>query len=1098
MLGRVLALSALVAIGHSKAIITNNCRKDVYIWSVPEKADLANNLSISPGKRYEEPWRSGTSTNPGVAIKVSTEHDGIYTGKSEINFQYDVDASDSTKIWVNLATVRGSDLDTATLNTCHGAYKSANVPTEQCSSTDDIELVLCGSERTVPSRDSTPIRVISNCIGLLFEHDDPLHPRMCSGRVVGPKRIPMLPDEHEDDWLAEFIATVPLKTVLRREAAKHASSQDAEAHNTPSAPNTAAGAPEKTTEKSMSSGPMCNLLHEAWPDAHCDEKMAQHNAKLFYRDNCGDKTKNMFPGASCEAIRRQMEQIYPGVVANQDHVAMCITPYYERFWQLWGQDVVTKAILNNEGFVDQSFLPGVSWTSDDEVCRNAYKRILPIRKAGRRCVKPFCDGFPGGCSDVEDELERLSKDAGLEIDWTSSDDECFYKRAVTENRDVNTIVTTQRDINPRVVCIHQAYDKLLRFPLWQDKFEVKSFLRRGGPYHMYNDAGIIWTSDEERCQRRSNPVSPIQTPWKRPCVTPYCSHDCSDLEDAFNTIYAQAGFYDVDWTTGDEADFDPYHQCVEPKHSTLAPRQDVNVSVGTDHRWNDVRKVCITTANEKLGKYWGANQTEEWIPQIFSRVTWTENLDDCSPQAIAESRAYHHKLIDKKQKKEKKCVVGCQGKTCKRVKKELNKLSNDVGEIWSWTDDEKVCASNITFGPEGPKVDRCIMGENAINRLWGSWGNAHSDMMNEIFPGTIWTDDECNLPYDLAAKKWFNDRHVKERRVQRCVKPYCQPFNADCSDVEDQLEEVSKNLGRAFDWTTDDDACPEDGVRNTDQVALNRIGFIESSEEEPDLCKSLLGEASVEKLQRYWGKEYQNMLADDIFSDLPIATDFDTDCDDQRFETGKRWIHDHRAKRGRRCVKPYCQPYNADCSDVEDALEKVSKNIGQDIDWTTDDDVCPKNAIYPVNHVLNNHDQHFSPEYCILATCQLLTYSTKECAENLDLLEEALFGQSGVRVKLTVDGPACKGTRMNEVPHFPPSIQAKRRSHKVCRQDLCRRYSQSDHDCQKVERKVRSFLNKTMQIDVDFADSPDICDPTLGRASFEEPMTYASNTSIAH
>lgn len=68
-----LTLSALVALGNSKAIVTNNCRKDVYIWSVPEKTDLASNLSISPGKRYEEPWRSGTAVSPGVAIKISTE-----------------------------------------------------------------------------------------------------------------------------------------------------------------------------------------------------------------------------------------------------------------------------------------------------------------------------------------------------------------------------------------------------------------------------------------------------------------------------------------------------------------------------------------------------------------------------------------------------------------------------------------------------------------------------------------------------------------------------------------------------------------------------------------------------------------------------------------------------------------------------------------------------------------------------------------------------------------------------------------------------------------------------------------------------------------
>ncbi|KAL5446609.1 hypothetical protein PMIN07_001456 [Paraphaeosphaeria minitans] len=963
MVGWVLALSALVALSYSKAIITNNCRKDIYIWSVPEKSDLANNLSISPGKRYEEPWRSGTSVHPGIAIKVSTEQDGIYTGKSEINLQYDVDASDSTKIWIDLATIRGNYFDTATLNTCHGAHKSANVHTEQCSSTDDIELVLCGSARTVPSRDSTPIRFISNCIGLLAERDDPLRPRMCSGRVVGPKRMPMVPDEHKDDCPADPIATVPLKTVMRREAAKHASSQDAEAHNAPCDQNTVAGAPEKATEKSTSSRPLCNILYEAWPDAQCDEKMAQHNAKLFYRDNCGDKTKNMFPGASCEAIRHQMKQIYPDVDDNR----LCIYPYLEPLQRFWGTKDNVWDVLNHQDDITEPFLQGKSWTSDDEVCRNPNKKIRHIVKvSGRRCVKPFCDkeGRLGGdCNDVENVLQRISNDAGFDIDWTTDDDACAYKRVATEKRDVNTTAATQHSLNPQVVCIIPAYNTLSRFPYWRSKQDIKNFLQQGGPYHLYDE--VIWTSDEEQCQRPNN-VLPIETPWKRPCVKPYCHHDCSEVEDAFNDVYRYAGFYGVDWTTDDDADFDPLAYCSRQKHSALALRQDVNVSVGTDHRWNDIRKVCITTANEKLGKYWGANETEARVPKIFPKVFWTEELDDCSPQAIAESRAYHHKLIDKKQRKEKKCVVGCHGKTCKRVKKELNKLSQDVGENWSWTDDEKVCASNITFGPEGPKVDRCIMGENAINKLWEYWGNARGEVMDDVFPGIIWTDDECNLlPYDIAAKKWFNDRRIKGKRIQRCVTPYCKPFNADCSDVEDQLEEVSKNLGRPFDWTTDDDACP-------------------------------------------------------------------------------------------------------------------------------------KNAVYPANHVLVNRGEPYSPEYCILAFCQLFGYSTEECAGDLDLFEDVLFEQSGARIKLTVNGLACHGPRVNDLPHFPPSLQAKRRSHKVCRKDVCRRSNQSDHDCQKVEHKIRSFLNETMQIDVDFADSPEICDPALAYTSLEELTTFASNSSTAH
>lgn len=792
MFGRILVLSGLVALGHPKAIITNNCRKDIYIWSVPAKADLADNLSISPGKRYEEPWRSGSVVNPGIAIKVSTEDNGIYKAKSEINLQYSVDGSDPTKIWINLATVRGNDFDTATLNTCHGSYTSASVPTEQCSSTDDIELVLCGSERTVPAQDITPIFIISTCI--LAERDNPLHPRVCSGRVVGPKRMPMLPDEEQDEWLAEPIDTVPLKTVMRREAAKHAASQHTEAYSAPRARNTAADASEKVTEKSASPGPMCGLLHGAWPEAQCDEKMAQHNAKLFYRDNCGQRTKNMFPGTSCEAIRHHMEQIYPAIKADQDQVRMA--------------------------------LPDVDWTSSDDTSSNKH-----------------------------------------------------------EKRDVNTT-----DTQP-----------------------------------------------------------------------------------------------------------------------TGATAQDINVSFTTNHSYNDVRKVCITTANEKLGKYWGAIETEQWMPQLFPRVSWTDNPDDCTPQAIAASKAYHHKLIDKKQHKEKQCVVSCAGKTCKRVKKELNKLSKDVGENWSWTDDEHICQRYTNFGPKGPKASRCLMGEAAVDRLWKYWSD-DSRIMDQVFPGLDWRSDlTCDFTYDNAARTWFNQHRVAGKRIQRCVENYCKPFNADCSDVEDQLERISKNLGQNIDWTTDDDVCLAGSVRNAPQSALTDIRYGDDS---PLVCKSLLGNASFEKLQKYWGKDFETLLEDNIFPDFDI--EFKKDCSQEYLALSQQWVHDHPVNMGRRCVTPYCQPYNVNCSDVQNELGTMSKNMGQDIDWTTDNDVCAASAVPPASPVDPNEPD--LPEYCVLAFCKTMGLSHDTCVYNLGLFQRMIYEQDKMRVNLRVDGPVCQGKKATELP----------------------------------------------------------------------------------
>jgi hypothetical protein len=938
MVARVLALSALLALGHSKAIVTNNCRKDVYIWSVPEKSDLANNLSISPGKRYEEPWRSGTAVSPGVAIKVTTEPDGIHTGKSEINFQYDVDASDSTKIWINLATIRGTDFDTATLNTCYGGYKGSSVPIKQCSCTDDIELVLCGSERTVPSQDTTPLRVISTCIGLVGEQDDALNPRMCSGRVVGPKRMPMLPEEQEDQWLDEGVGTIPLKTVMRLEAAKHAASQDAEAHNAPRPRSTAAVKPETNTKNSMNSAPLCSLLHEAWPDAQCDEQMAQHNAKLFFQDNCGEKTKNMFPGASCEAIRHQMEQIFPGVatlpisVTQDSHRTLCIKPFYARFLRFWGSKPVVKTVFNNQ-LISAPLFPDRSWTSDAETCRHSTWMVQPVRDGGSRCVHPFCaaGGHLGGdCSEVENELEELSKAAGWKIDWTSDDDVCPSKRTTTEKRDV--------------ISAHE--------------------------------------------------------------------------------------------------------------HSALTQRQAVNVTLGTGHRWNDIRKVCITTANEKLGKYWGASDTEDLVQELFPGTSWTANLDDCSPQAISESRAYHHKLIDKKQDKEKKCVVNCEGKTCKRVKKELNKLSKDVGENWSWTDDEGLCArlSNITFGSDGPMADKCVMGRNAINKLSAHWGDARRNILGDIFPkihiylseSSSESEGDCrDFTYDQAARTWFRDHRAKGKRVQRCVSPYCKPFNADCSDVEDLLEEVSKNLGHAIDWTTDDDACPKDAaILPVGNVGLDKIAF---GGQGPELCRNILGYALVARLRGYWGQEAEDVLHD-IFPSLPHFQ-LSTDCDQggNHIMAAQKWFRDHRVKGGKRCVEPYCKPFNADCSDVEDDLEKLSETIGQNIDWTTDDDVCLVKVFNPVSHLPYPYlyKPHGDPTTYTYNTSLPLVCARAYCAPRVPGVDCALvhrdFGRLfQIEAVLPVIGDTTSERVCGTKPLLLlPVVNDQAHKQKVCVKELC-------------------------------------------------------------
>lgn len=165
MTGRILTVSTLVALAQAKAIITNNCPQPVYLWSVPKvSSSNADNLALASGASYVEPWRYGTAAHPGIAMKISDHSNGIHHGKDEINFAYSVEKSSRSKIWVDISPIRGSAFDNnMTFYDCHGKHASLDFDTQQCEATDNIELVLCGSERSQPVKDTMPMQDIADC-----------------------------------------------------------------------------------------------------------------------------------------------------------------------------------------------------------------------------------------------------------------------------------------------------------------------------------------------------------------------------------------------------------------------------------------------------------------------------------------------------------------------------------------------------------------------------------------------------------------------------------------------------------------------------------------------------------------------------------------------------------------------------------------------------------------------------------------------------------------------------------------------------------------------------------------------------------------------
>jgi hypothetical protein len=187
-----LMLCALVVLSQSKAVVTNRCPTDVFLWSIPSSSGYAENIRIQPHGQYDETFHRGTGTTPDIAIKISPEPYGIYVGRDEINLTYTVDPADMSKVWVNLPMVRGNSFHDATLYTCNGPYKEPYVPIRQCSLNDNIELVLCGTERSMPEEDQTSVDILVDCVfPKLQEHygnkTQHRRARACHSRVAAPK-----------------------------------------------------------------------------------------------------------------------------------------------------------------------------------------------------------------------------------------------------------------------------------------------------------------------------------------------------------------------------------------------------------------------------------------------------------------------------------------------------------------------------------------------------------------------------------------------------------------------------------------------------------------------------------------------------------------------------------------------------------------------------------------------------------------------------------------------------------------------------------------------------------------------------------------------
>ncbi|KAF2787046.1 hypothetical protein K505DRAFT_329923 [Melanomma pulvis-pyrius CBS 109.77] len=450
MIGQALTFNALVALAQAKAIVSNQCAHDVYLWSVPDAQGYASALPIGSGKQYNEPWRLGTSVSPGIAIKVSPYPNGINEGKSEIDFQYTLDHE---KVWIDLSNIRGNKFNgNITFFTCGGTYKTPNSPTRQCRVTDDVELVLCGTERTSPAQDTTSLDVIDKCSSPGVQRDDKKTSRrlrQCNARVVGPKRTTQPMMQTGANKPKKETQTVPLKTLLQSDCS-WAHSTDGCPHNqtTPTTRN------QPNTDLDM-----CELFPEfPW----CGEEDARETVKAIY--SLCDQAEMLGLDAAnvsiCIALNRELKRVYPGV----DKPIQALRRSRSKQEKIYIGRMCKKFIPNTkcskvENFLDErnpwySFTD--STTDDDEnYGMNAANTTANFDPKTPIPIGGMCREFMPevGCSKVEEFLEE--RNTGF--DFTVADKIAVDRKpATTEKKALGrkpAAIQAQKSQKP-VMCVN--------------------------------------------------------------------------------------------------------------------------------------------------------------------------------------------------------------------------------------------------------------------------------------------------------------------------------------------------------------------------------------------------------------------------------------------------------------------------------------------------------------------------------------------------------------------------------------------------------------------------------------------------------------------
>lgn len=89
------------------AIIHNSCAYPLYLWTVGSQ--ISPQHTIAPSHQHREPYRHDPLSG-GIAMKVTTQPDGLFSGKPQTIFAYNLNHNES-RVWYDISDVFGDPFE---------------------------------------------------------------------------------------------------------------------------------------------------------------------------------------------------------------------------------------------------------------------------------------------------------------------------------------------------------------------------------------------------------------------------------------------------------------------------------------------------------------------------------------------------------------------------------------------------------------------------------------------------------------------------------------------------------------------------------------------------------------------------------------------------------------------------------------------------------------------------------------------------------------------------------------------------------------------------------------------------------------------------